>query len=145
MAIKTSTGLRNGMLAGSSFKAQMDAGSKIFVYDGPVPADADAALAGNTLLWVGSNGGSGVTMAASASGGVLVKNPAETWGGNVLANGTPTFYRHQLTADAGGASTTAPRQQGSCGPAGADMYLTAGALTAGAPQTLDYYEVALPE
>ena len=145
MTIRSSTGLRNAMLATGSFKEVMDAGSEIRVYAGTVPADADAAIGGATLLLtIRKDGTDPITMDAAASAGVLVKNPAETWEGNCVATGTPTFYRHVLTGDTGAASTTAPRQQGSCGPAGSDMFLTNSGLTNGAPQGLDYYEVALP-
>lgn len=144
MAIKSSTGLRNALLATSSFKALFDAGSEIRIYAGAVPADADAAIGSATLLVTIKNGTNGITFDSAAANGVLTKNPSETWSGTCVATGTPTFYRHVLTGDADGASTTAPRYQGSVGVAGADMNLTAATLTSGATQNLDYHAVALP-
>lgn len=144
MAIKSSTGLRNALLATSSFKALFDAGSEIRIYAGPVPADADAAIGSATLLVTIKNGTNGITFDSAAANGVLTKNPSETWSGTCVATGTPTFYRHVLTGDTDAASTTAPRYQGSVGVAGADMNLTAATLTSGAAQTLDYHAVALP-
>ena len=145
MTTKSSTGLVNAMLASGSFKSVMDAGSEIRVFSGTEPASADDATGAATLLVTFKNGSSGVTMASSAADGVLVKNPAETWTGTAVASGMPTFYRHVLTADSNGLSTTAPRQQGSCGIAGADMNFTNGALTASAVETLNFYSTSLPK
>ena len=49
MSYKTSTALRNGMLAGSGLKEQLDAGF-IKIYAGTVPATADDAIGSATLL-----------------------------------------------------------------------------------------------
>lgn len=144
MAIFASTGLRNRLLATGALKTGFDAGSEIRIYAGTVPADADTAIGGATLLVTIKNGASGITFDAAAAGGILVKNPAETWSGTNAATGSPTFYRHVLTADDGSTSTTALRYQGTCGVAGADMNLTASTLTSGATQTVDYHAVSLP-
>ena len=145
MTIQVSTALRNAMLASASLKSTLDAGSNIMIYSGTPPANADAALSGNTLLCTISVSGSGIHFdTAVASAGVLAKAPAETWSGTNVATGTATFYRHQLTADAGALSTTAPRIQGTIAVAGADMNLTSVGLTSGATQGIDFYSVALP-
>lgn len=144
MSIKVSTGLRNTLLSAGSLKATFDAGSEIRIYSGTVPADADAAIGAAVLVVTIKNGSSGITFDSAAAAGVLVKNTAETWSGIVAASGSPSFYRHVLTADAGALSTTAPRYQGTVGIGGGDMNLTAASLTAGATQTLDYHAVALP-
>lgn len=144
MTIKASTGLRNRLLSGGSLKSGFDAGSEIRIYAGTEPATADAAIGGATLLCTIKNGVSGITFDAAAAAGLLPKNPAETWSGVNAATGTPSFYRHVLTADDGTLSTSALRYQGSVGVVGADMNLTASTLTSGATQTLDYHAVALP-
>ena len=144
MSIKVSTGLRDALLGTDNLKAIFDAGSEIRIYSGAVPADADAAIGGAVLLVTIKNGVSGITFDAAASGGVLAKNPAETWSGTNVASGAPSFYRHVLTADTGALSTTAPRYQGTVGIGGGDMNLTSTSLTSGATQTLDYHAVALP-
>lgn len=144
MSIKLSTGLVNAMLSSGSLKSIFDPGSEIRIYDGPVPADADAAIGGATLLVTIKNGSSGITFEATPSGGILEKNASETWGGTNVATGSPSFYRHVLTADDGALSTTAPRYQGTVAVAGADMNLTNSMLTSGAPQTLPAHAVALP-
>lgn len=138
-----STGLKNGVLSGDSLKSLLD-GGEIRFYAGTVPANADAAIGGATLLCTIKNGGSGINFASAAAGGVLQKASGETWGGTNVASGTATFYRHVKSDDDGSASTTAVRLQGSLGLAGADINLTSVALVSGAPQTLNYYSVGLP-
>lgn len=144
MSIKLSTGLVNALLVSGSLKSIFDAGSEIRVYGGTVPADADAAIGGATLLVVIKNGVSGITFEATPDNGILQKNASETWGGTNVATGTPTFYRHVLTADDGTLSTSAPRYQGTVAVAGADMNLTNSTLTSGATQNLPAHAVALP-
>lgn len=142
---KLSTGLRNGLLAVGSLKELLDTG-KIKIYAGSVPASADDALGGATLLCTISNGGgaTGLTLASAASAGVLTKTLAEVWSGTNVAGGTATFFRWEMGGDDGSASTSAIRLQGSVGVAGADMNLSSVNLTNGAPQALDYFTVAMP-
>lgn len=143
--LKPSTGLRNGMLATGSFKSLMD-GAKLKIYAGTVPASADDALGGATLLCTISNNGTatGLTFDAAAVGGVLAKTPAEVWSGTNVAGGVATFYRLETAADDGSASTVFPRLQGTVGLAGADLNLSNTTLVSAAPQVIDYYTVALP-
>ncbi len=143
MAIKMSTGLRNQMLSGDSLKGIFDAGSEIRIYSGTIPPSADNSIGAATLLCTIKNGASGITFDTEASGGILLKNPAETWQGTCGATGTATFYRHVLTADAGDASTTAPRYQGNVAVVGADMNLTSTSLVSGAVQGIDYHAVTI--
>lgn len=140
--MKLSTGLRNALLSGGSLKATLD-GGEIRIYSGTVPADADAAIGGATLLVTIKNGGSGITF-ATASGGVMQKAGGETWSGTNAATGTASFYRHVLSADDGSSSTSAVRIQGTVAVAGADMNLTSVALSSGATQTLNFYSIAMP-
>jgi hypothetical protein len=145
MAIKISTALRNAILASGSVKSSLDNGF-IRIYSGAVPATADSALGSAVLLCVVSvnNTGTGITFAASASGGVLTKNASETWSGVNVASGTSTFYRHTAAGDTGESSTTQSRIQGLVGTAGADLNVTNTSLVIGAPQLIDYYSVAMP-
>lgn len=146
MTIKTSTGLRTEMLSGNSFKGTMDDGF-VKIYGGTVPTDADAALGGATLICTiteSSDGSTGLTFDAAVAG-IIAKAAAETWGGINVASGTATFYRHVGPgADAGGASTSLPRIQGTIATAGADMNISNPVLVSAAPQALDFYTVALP-
>lgn len=145
MTLKVSTGLRNGLLATGSVKGQLDGGF-IKIYAGAVPADADAAIGAATLLCTISlnSTGTGINFDTAAAGGTLAKAPAQVWSGVNVAAGTATFYRHVAAADAGDASSTAPRIQGAVAVAGAEMNLSSVALTNGATQTLDYYTVTQP-
>jgi hypothetical protein len=146
MSIKLSTGLRNKMLDTNPLKAILASGF-IKLYAGTPPADADAAIGGgNTLLCTISvnSGGTGLTFAASATDGTIVKNASEVWSGLNVATGTATFYRHIGASDTAALSTTEPRIQGTIGLAGTDMVLTNNVLASGATQTIDYYAVNLP-
>lgn len=141
--MKISTALRNHVLAVGSMKSALD-GGEIRIYAGAEPATADDAIGSATLLVVIKNGGAGINFDSAAAAGVLEKAPAEIWGGTNVAGGTAAFYRHVLSADTGALSTTAVRIQGNVAVAGADLNLTSISLTAGAPQTVDFYSVAAP-
>lgn len=143
MAIKMSTGLRNEMLSGDSLKAIFDAGSEIRIYGGTVPSSADDGIGSATLLCTITNGASGITFDAAATGAILQKNPSEVWDGDNVATGAATFYRHVLTADDDASNSTAPRYQGTVAVVGADMNLTNVNLVNGANQKLDYHAVTI--
>lgn len=145
MAYKVSTALRDGMLAGSSLKEQLDGGF-IKIYAGTVPSTADDALGSATLLCTISvnSTGAGINFDTAASAGVLSKAPAEVWSGVNTATGTATFFRHVAATDNGALSTTAPRIQGAIGTSGSEMNLSSVNLVSGATQTIDYYNAALP-
>ena len=150
MTIKTSTASANAAAGSTGFKEQLDLGF-LYLFAGPPPASADAALDMATqhteVLKVSiSSGATGLTFATPA-GGVLSKTVAEVWSGVVTLDGfddagptcTPTFYRFCAAGDNGrGAANTSTgyRVQGSVGGpgSGADLQLGVAALTAGATQ-----------
>lgn len=144
--IKLSTAVRQAIAVGSSLKAALDNGL-IKIYSGAVPASADAALGGATLLCTISAGGTGtpLTFAATAPGGVLSKAAAENWTGNNVAGGTPTFFRYALAADDGSASATAMRIQGTAGALGSDMFISTLPMVNAAPQSFQLFQLAVPE
>lgn len=145
MALKLSTGLRNGMLDSANFKTQMD-GGLIKVYDGAVPATADAAIAGgNTLLCTFSlnSTGAGINFDTTATGDTIAKAPAEVWAGDPVVTGTGTFYRHVAVGDTAALSTTEPRIQGELG-AGNEMLLATNVFTIGVNRALDFYTFTMP-
>jgi hypothetical protein len=145
MTIKASTGLRDAMLDTAAFRTVMNL-CFLDIYAGTVPADADAAIGAATLLCTISNnsGVTGLTFAASASGGIITKTLAEVWSGVNVATGTASFYRLRTAADDGTASTTQERVQGTVGVAGADLNLSSTSLVSAATQTIDAYNIALP-
>ncbi len=145
MAAKLSTGLRNAMLGTTSLKAAL-APMVMKLYSGTVPADADAALGGATLLCTITDdaGANELEFDTAPSGGVLAKAPAQIWRGVNGASGLCSFYRLVTETDDGTSSTTQQRIQGLVAAAGADLNLSNPTLTAAASQTIDYYTVALP-
>ena len=144
MALKLSTGLRNAMLDSSNLRTTIN-GGLIKVYDGTVPATADAALSGNTLLCTFSlnSTGAGINFDTTATGDTLAKAPAEVWAGDPAATGTGTFYRHVAAGDDGTLSTTQARIQGEVGP-GHEMILATSVFTVGVNRELDFYTITFP-
>lgn len=144
--IKVSTGFRVAQAVTGSIKEILD-GGLVHLYSGAVPASADAALGGATLLCEISAGGSGtpVTFEPTAPLGVVKKSVSENWTGNNLAGGTPTFFRYVINGDNGSASSSAIRLQGTAGPLGSDMFISALPLVNGAPQAFSVFELTIPE
>ena len=144
MAIKTSTGLRNAMLATGSAKAALDSG-RINIYAGAAPATADDAVGGATLLCAITlnSTGTGILFDTAAVNGVLAKKPSETWSGAIAATGTAAWYRHVAAADDGTLSTTAPRLQGTVALIGADLNIDPNFIS-GQTKVIEHYVIALP-
>ncbi|NMG64381.1 hypothetical protein GPA19_05400 [Azoarcus indigens] len=147
MTIKTSTGLRNYVMASGSLKAALD-GYVLNIYAGTEPATADAALGAATLLTTVSVGGTGtgVTFASAAADGVLQKNASEAWSGTIVAGGESlpaVFYRLQAPDDTGLASTMARRVQGGVGPS-RDLKISSTTLVVGNEQPIDSYYLSWP-
>jgi hypothetical protein len=144
--IKVSTGYREAVAITGSIRAALNNGL-VRIYSGPVPASADAALGSAVLMNEISAGGTGTpgTLEPTAPGGVISKSAAENWTGNNLVGGTPSFFRYVLAGDAGDASATAVRLQGTAGGIGNDMVITALPLVAGAPQAFDLFQLVVPE
>lgn len=158
MAVKISTGLRNALLDTGSLKSELDGGF-IHIYEGTAPASADDQVdtsgAITLLATIYSDGGAasaGLNFDTTATAGVLVKDPAETWDNSVetnVATGTAQFYVHVGSTESDGnaitASTTLPRVLGTVAQAGADLNLSSTSLTATEVQAINAYAVAIPE
>lgn len=144
MAIKTSTGLRNAMLATGSAKAALD-GGRINIYAGTPPASADDAVGGATLLCAITLNSTetGILFDTAAVNGVLAKKPSETWSGAIAATDTAAWYRHVAAADDGTLSTTAPRLQGTVALIGADLNSDPNFIS-GQTKVIEHYVIALP-
>ena len=143
--LKESTGLRNYMALTGSLKQALNLGT-IVIYAGVVPATADAALNGNTVLCTVTNNstGTGITFDTSASGGTISKAPAEVWSGLNATSGVASFYRHVAPGDDGTSSALQSRLQGQIATSGAELNLTSVSLVAGATQTVDFYSISVP-
>ncbi|KWR85521.1 hypothetical protein [Pseudomonas sp. PI1] len=144
--MQLSTGLRNAVMAVSSFRAAL-AGCVINVYSGTIPATADAALSGDAVLLYTisvDGGGGGLGWESAAVGGVLSKSTSEAWKGTVVAAGTISFFRLQAPADTNGASTTDIRIQGTAGVLGFDLNMSKDAVIVSEVQTVDYATITVP-
>lgn len=146
MAFKYSTGFKNAVLDTGSVKGTFD-GGLIKLYSAPtsVPTSADDALPGDSVLLntytVNDDGATGLTLDTAAADGVIEKTASESWQGTAVANGTAAFFRYEQSGDAGAASTTAQRIQGTVGSGGADMFLASTTITSGQLYNLDYFSL----
>lgn len=149
MAISYSLALRNALLGSSGLKEILEAGNAapaglyLYLFAGPVPANADEALdmvsdhtqtvkvaADATAI---ADGIVPLELAASASGGYITKSTSQTWKGLIAFDGvndaspslTPTFWRLCAGGDNGRAAGTGTsyRVQGTAGVSGADLLL----------------------
>ena len=143
--IKISTGLADAMMNDTGATAALNnAELELRIFSGPEPLTADAALADETLLvTIQVNGGGGMQF-AFANEGTIMKDIDQSWLGNVIATGTPTYYRLCPMNDDNTASTTAVRVQGSGGATG-DLKLGTTTLATGNPQSIDFYQLRLPQ
>ena len=143
--IKISTGLADAMMNDTGATAALNnAELELRIFSGPEPLTADAALADETLLvTIQVNGGGGMQF-AFANEGTIMKDIDQSWLGNVIATGTPTYYRLCQKTDDNSASTTKVRVQGSVGVTG-DLKLGTTTLATGNPQSIDFYQLRLPQ
>ena len=146
MAFKISTGLRNHLLTGGSLKDGLDV-MVVRIYSGAVPTSADDSVGSAVLLCVLSKngGGTGVTFEDSPVAGVLSKDDAEEWYGEIVESGTASFFRGSAITDAGGSSTTELRIQGTVGLVGADFLVRDVVFVEGDEQRADSCNIGMPE
>ncbi|OLU22904.1 hypothetical protein BVH03_21875 [Pseudomonas sp. PA15(2017)] len=146
MAIKFSTALREGLVVSGPLRTLLNE-CVVRIYSGSVPVSPDSAIGSAVLLAEISAGGTGtpLTFESAAPNGVLSKSVAENWTGTVIANGSPTFFRLVKPGDTGNAGTTDVRLQGTAGSPGNDMVITELPLITGAPQSFDFFQIAIPE
>ena len=107
--IKISTGLADAMMNDTGATAALNnAELELRIFSGPEPLTADAALANEVLLVkIEVQGGSQGMRFTNTGGGVITKDIDQSWLGNVIATGTPTYYRLCPMNDDNTASTTA--------------------------------------
>ena len=151
MAIHLSTGLRNKLLASTGW-VECFINGVIYIYSGPQPVNADAAVQGSLLgkVTVGSgafNFGAatnGLNWAAS-SGGVVTKN-SDVWSMvGLTPGGTAGWFRLMGNAsDDLGSSTTLARLDGSVAQSGGDLNLSSTTIVTGASTTIDTFQFTLP-
>jgi len=125
----------------TAFNTAVDAGTAavINIYSGTAPADADAALSGNTLLAQLTMSGTAFGAPTDATGKARVTANAITSDSSADATGTATFFRI-LTQNAGTVCF-----QGSVGTSAADLVLNTTAITAGSTVSITAATIDLPE
>lgn len=141
---KFSTGLRNEMLSGQSFKDTMD-GGYLHIFTGTPPASADDAETSTPILTLSvDDSGGGLHFDSTAVDGAIGKDNSELWKGTITADGVATWFRFVAVGDTGAQSTTEARIQGTVGVAGADMLMANTSMTETEEFTLNYFTVVLP-
>ncbi|CQD07351.1 hypothetical protein BN970_01386 [Mycolicibacterium conceptionense] len=139
MSLYLTNAVAQGMLNGTGLAEALGASPKIRIYSGSVPANADAALSGNTVLAelvcasTPFSGFSDTGTAARATYGSIASDVSAD------ATGTATFFR-QLDA----AGTTV-KYQGTVGTSSADLILNTVAITAGSTVAISTATIDLPE
>lgn len=121
--------------------AQLDGGTAAVwnIYSGTAPADADAALSGNTLLAQLTMSATSYSAATDLNPGARITANAITPDSSADATGTATFYR-QLTQNAGTVCT-----QGTVNTATSDLVLNTVAITAGSQVSVTSSTITMPE
>ena len=119
----------------------MDAGTAavINIYDGSVPADADASIGASTLLAQLTMNATAFGAAADDTPGAIATAAAITDDSSANATGTATYFR-VLTQDAGTVIC-----QGTVGTSSADMILNTVSITAGSAVSISAFTILLPE
>ena len=149
MALRLSTGLRNGMLGTSAVKTLMQNGV-IDVYSGVQPTTADDAENGTKLLRI--TVASGAFTAGTAANGLnfgtaadgAIAKTSDVWSGVAIATGTAAWFRFYANDMTTGATTTAARFDGSVSTSGAQLNMSSTAVTSGATTTIDSFTFTMP-
>lgn len=128
-----------GMLNGTGLAEALGASPKIRLYSGTAPANADAALSGNTQLAelvcasTPFSGFSDTGSAGRATFGAIASDASAD------ATGTATFFR--IVDNAG----TTVKAQGDAGTSGTSLILNTAAISAGSTVAISSATIDLPE
>lgn len=142
MALRISTGVRQGMLGTQGLK-EMFNGGKIDIYSGAQPAAADYAETGSLLVSITSSSGTGGLDWGTAVNGVITKGSG-VWSGLIGTSGIAGWFRVRASGGVAGSSTTEMRIDGNIGVSGSDMALANTSLTAAATLTIDSFSITAP-
>lgn len=152
MSLIFSSGVRQGMANATGIKTMFAKGA-IYLYTGPQPANADAAVGSATLIGIITHNAVTFVPGGNADGlnfdtpalGVLNKPAGETWRTVCSAAGTIGWFRMVGNAtDSFGASTTLCRIDGSVATSGADLNLPTIVAAVSTPITIDVFQITLP-
>lgn len=132
-----------GMLNATTLSASIDAGTaaviNIYEHGGAVPANADAALGGATLLaqlTCSATAFSGFSDTGSAGRATFDTITADS---SADASGTAHFFR--ILTQSGGTVVA----QGTCGTSSADLVLNTTSITSGSTVSITSATIDLPE
>lgn len=137
-----------GMLGGAggaggstTFANSIDAGSAavINIYDGSVPADADASIGASTLLAQLTCSAQALASVVDDTPGALATFASITADSSANATGTATYFR--ILTQSGGTTIA----QGTVATASADLILNTTAITSGSTVTITSATILLPE
>jgi hypothetical protein len=152
MSLQLSTQLRNGMLNATGF-TEAFANGVMYIYSGPQPVNADAAVQGTLCGIVTKAAGAfafgvatnGLNFLAPALG--VINKDANAWQMVGLVTDTAGWFRLMGNpADNLAGSLILPRLDGSvsAGGGGGDLLLSSVNIVAGAPTTIDVFTFTLP-
>jgi hypothetical protein len=142
MALRLSTGARNG-LAGSKGFEELFNGGFIGLFSGSQPASADNAEGGGLLATISSSSGTGGIILGTAGGGIITKD-ASVMSGTCGTGGVAGWFRLYDSNKTTGSSGTAVRMDGNFGVSGSDMVAANTTLVAGATTTIDEFSLTVP-
>ncbi len=158
--LNVATGLLTAEAAGTVFAIAAGQGGSladimqngyIMIYSGSQPANGDTAHGSTELVkitvssgaWVAGQEANGLEFQVSASG--EIEKNSDTWSGVGLYAATAGWFRfYANAADAGGASTTLPRFDGTVGTSGADLNMSSTSITVASTYTIDSFKLTLP-
>jgi hypothetical protein len=154
-AFQLSSGLKNYLFGTDDLVAALNtsgaagaSGCAVLLFQGAIPANADAATTGDLLCTI-KDGSDFVTWEADTANKTVKKVAAETWSGVVgtATNETLTHFRIVMDdADDGTSlSTTAKRIQGTIGtdPANFDLYMSQPVVNTSDVKTLAAFVISI--
>lgn len=145
MALRLSTGLRNGMMGTSTLKELLENGT-IDIYSGIQPASADSVETGSKLVTISSTSGTaaadGVKFGTAA--GVVLGVGAIPWSGLCKLAGIAGYFRFRGSGGTAGSSTVEKRMDGNVGVSGADLNLTHTSLSLNTTITIPVFDITQP-
>lgn len=145
MALKLSTGARNGLASTKGLKEMFD-GGYIDIYTGAQPSSPDYAETGSKLVRVtiasGNVSTAGLVFGTAASG-VLPKS-ASVFSGVIELAGIAGYFRLYGTGGTSGSSATEVRIDGNVGVSGSDLVLANTSLVLASTFTIDTFSLEVP-
>jgi len=152
--VNLSTGLRAAMLGNIGLAQALEYGA-IHLYTGTQPATADDAVPPGVVrigtitkdgaAWVAGSTVGGVNVVGTSTLAYVDKESAD-WEAEAEAEGTIGWFRFVgNAADAGAASVSLPRMDGSVGVAGANLNLANINCVVGTPLVITSFRYTLPK